>query len=261
MYLLIDYREQDFVKRLSEFIYIENDKILTFDFQNTEIKFKVTSLPIGDFCLIENLDDISTVLLMIERKSMKDLSSSITDGRFREQKARLSESIQDSNKICYLIEGSKQLLERDNFMLSNTIINGSLLNLSFRHKYHVIQSENKQDTFNMVMLLYKKFKNQEFEQNMNAVDSVKLLKRSDKLVANKLVHQLCLIPGVSQRVANVIIAYPFININDLINKYNTLEKDSDKELLLSEIIVSETNGKTRRIGKALSKKIYEYLCC
>jgi len=49
MYLLIDYREQDFIKRLSEFIYVENDKILTFDFQNTEIKFKVASLPVGDF--------------------------------------------------------------------------------------------------------------------------------------------------------------------------------------------------------------------
>ena len=65
MYLLIDYREQDFIKRLSEFIYVENDKILTFDFQNTEIKFKVTSLPIGDFCFIENLDDLGTLLLMI----------------------------------------------------------------------------------------------------------------------------------------------------------------------------------------------------
>ena len=43
--------------------------------------------------------------------------------------------------------------------------------------------------------------------------------------------------------------------------YNTLENISDKESLLSDLIVSENNGKIRRIGKALSKKIYEYLCC
>lgn len=261
MYLLIDYREQDFIKRLSELVYVENDLVLKLDFQNIEILFKVTSLPVGDFAVIENLEDWSTLNLMIERKSMKDLSSSITDGRFREQKTRLLESIQDTNKICYLIEGNKGIVERDNFMLSNTIINGSLLNLSFRHKYHVIQTENKQDSFNMIMLLYKKFKNKEFEQQSGGGDSVKLLKRSDKLIANKLINQLCLIPGVSQRVATIIIGYPFNTIKSLIDKYNTLENVSDKESLLSDLIVSENNGKIRRIGKALSKKIYEYLCC
>jgi ERCC4-type nuclease len=269
MYLLIDYREQDFIKRVSE-LYIKSqdlnketnteiltDDVISINILNTCVYCKITSLPIGDFIIQENVDDTNTIKMIIERKNIKDLCSSITDGRFREQKQRLLDSINDPDKICYLIEGNKQV---SNLSLSDTIINGSILNLLFKHKYHLIQSENKLDTFNIIVLLYKKYKNGDFKESQNKVSSIKLLKRSDKITENKMIHQLCLIPGVSQKIAQTITNYPLTSIKCLIDLYNTLEDQTKKEMLLSELIIDETNKKPRKIGKALSKKIYEYFC-
>jgi crossover junction endonuclease MUS81 len=257
MFLLIDYREQDFIRRLGELVYIENEKVINVSIQNIDIQFKVTSLPIADFIILENIDDHNSIRLAIERKSIKDLCASITDGRFREQKQRLAESINDTKKICYLIEGAKNISDRE-LSLSQTIINGSLLNLVFKHDYHLVQTENKQDTFNIVVLLYKKFKNKDFDNTESVKpNSVKLLKRSDKIMDNKLVHQFCLIPGVSQKVADSIINYPITSIRHLIDTYNNYT--GEKELMLAELNISG-GAKSRKLGKALSKKIYEYFC-
>jgi crossover junction endonuclease MUS81 len=272
MYLLIDYREHDFIKRLSEACQptddvcliddepsdkpIENDTVIKRRVHNIDITFKITSLPVGDFIIVSNIDDMNSICIAIERKSIKDLCSSITDGRFREQKLRLMESIKDSNKICYLIEGAKHIPNHD-YSLSHTIINGSLLNLIFKHHYHLIQTENKQDTFNMILLLYKKLQNQDFDSTERQDSPVKLLKRSDKIIDNKLVHQLCLIPGVSQRVADVIIKYPINSVKHLIETYNALNSDEERLSLFADL---KTGTNNRRIGPALSKKIYEYFC-
>jgi crossover junction endonuclease MUS81 len=276
MYLLIDYREHDFIKRLSEACQptddvcliddqsidqtknIENDIIIKCKVHNVDVSFKITSLPVADFIIVSDVNDMNSIRIAIERKSIKDLCSSITDGRFREQKTRLIESIKDPEKICYLIEGAKHIPNHD-YSLSHTIINGSLLNLIFKHHYHLIQTENKQDTFNMVLLLYKKLQNKDFESVERQDSCVKLLKRSDKITDNKLLHQLCLIPGVSQRTAEVIINYPINSVKHLVDTYNSLLTDKEKECFFANIPITSGN-KSRKLGPALSKKIYEYFC-
>ena len=252
---------------------------------NVEIKFKITNLLIGDFVILDDIDNLYTIRLAIERKSIRDLCASITDGRFREQKQRLLDSINDASKICYLIEG-KLSNSSDKLTLSHTIINGSLLNLIFKHKYKLIQTENKLDTFNNIILLYKKFKNNDFETD-GVQNKVKLIKRSDKIKDNKLLNQLLLIPGVSSKIAQVIITYitvPIVvpvvkpvvvpvvepvvepetslhfSIKSLIDIYISLNEETKCENYFTDVIVPGNGSKARKIGKALSKKIYEYFC-
>lgn len=265
MYLLIDYREYDFIKKLSEFAFIENDIVKTIKINNIELIFKVCSLPIGDFIIKESLDNNSdsSIQVIIERKSINDLCSSITDGRFREQKLRLLESINDSKKITYIIEGNKTNLKQ---RLSQNVINGSILNLIYKHNYNVISTENKLDTFNNIILLYKKLKGKEFGECTQNQNIVKLIKKSDSMQSNKLINTLTLIPGISLNISNIIISDLSKNenfnltIKSIIDKYNDLENEVDKELLFCEIIISNKNGKIRKIGKCLSKKIYEFFC-
>jgi len=114
----------------------------------------------------------------------------------------------------------------------------------------------------MILLLYKKYKNGDFLNTDSNTNSVKLLKRSEKISNNKLLHQLCLIPGVSQKVAESVILYPINSIKHLIDVYNNIPNESDRELLFSDVIIQSTQStskKPRKIGKALSKKIYEYV--
>lgn len=261
MYLLIDYREQDFINKLSEFCIIENEIVKAIKINGEEISIKITNLPIADFIITEDIHDNTTIKLAIERKSINDLYSSIIDGRFREQKSRLSDSLGDSNKICYLIEGSSSKLITTKKI---NMIRGSIVNLIFKHQYRVITTQNKLDTFDHILLLYKKYKNGEFQitNQPSENQTVKLIRKCENLENSKLLNQLCLIPGISPPIANAIILWlqdkGKVCIKTIIDLYN--KNDCDSELLFTEIIISSNEKRVRKVGKALSKKIYQYFC-
>ena len=263
MYLLVDYRESAFINKLSEYSYIENDVLKAVEINNIEISYKITSLPVGDFIIQSDLSNIDTIEMIIERKSIKDLCASITDGRFREQKRRLFDSVKDSSRITYIIEGIRKIqvlegVEKQN-ILSQNIISGSILNLIYKHNYRVVQTENKLDTFNNILLLYKKFKNGDFKQDINN-QTVELVTKSKKISENKLINQLCLISGVSSKTANVVInEMKFTSIQDIITSYLSKSSEKEKEEMLCNIII-DNSKKIRKVGNALSKKIYYYFC-
>lgn len=283
MYLLIDYREQDFINKLSEFCIIENEIVKAIKINDEEISIKITNLPIADFIITKDIHDNTTIKLAVERKSINDLYSSILDGRFREQKSRLLDSLGDSNKICYLIEGSSSKLITTKKI---NIIRGSIVNLIFKHQYRVITTQNKLDTFDHILLLYKKHKNGEFQNTNQPSEStldtlqqmsnpsvrqgtVKLIRKCENLENSKLLNQLCLIPGISPPVANTIILWlqnkgkddaNVVSIKTIIDLYNKNHCDLDSELLFAEIIISSNGKRVRKVGKALSKKIYQYFC-
>ena len=263
MYLLVDYRESAFINKLSEYSYIENDVLKAVEINNIEISYKITSLPVGDFIIQSDLSNIDTVEMIIERKSIKDLCASITDGRFREQKRRLFDSVKDSSRITYIIEGIRKIqvlegVEKQN-ILSQNIISGSILNLIYKHNYRVVQTENKLDTFNNILLLYKKFKNGDFKQDINT-QTVELVTKSKKISENKLINQLCLISGVSSKTADVVInEMKFTSIQDIITSYLSKSSEKEKEEMLCNIII-DNSKKIRKVGNALSKKINYYFC-
>lgn len=267
MYLLVDYRERDFIDKLSEHTLIENEMVKTFTMNNCEIYFKITNLKVGDFIITNNIED-SGIQNIIERKSVQDLCSSITDGRFREQKQRLLDSVGEPSKISYIIEGSLN----KNMRLSKTVLQGAVLNLIYKHQYKVIQTQDKLETFDIIISLYKKWKMNEF-----IIDTRQstLIKRSDKLNDNKFINQLCMVNGVSAKIAEAIQnselfdknananantnANAKINIKTLIDLYNSMDV-SKAETLFESILIQNTNGKSRKIGGAVSKKIYNYFC-
>lgn len=237
MILQIDYREQFFIKLLQVYLQekIENNVLYNIKINNNDIQFIILNLEVGDYIII----DENIIHLIIERKSVNDLIASIKDNRFREQKKRLLESIKDSSKILYLIENKKSKMFN---------IDGAIQNLLFKHKFKVLQTENEQDTFDNILLLYKKFNNNEFEiQNENTI--VQLIKKKTKINENIFAYQLNTINGVSIKIATEL-SNKYCNMNNLIIKYNELENEKDKELMLYN---------SCKIGKALSTKIYKSL--
>ena len=57
------------------------------------------------------------------------------------------------------------------------------------------------------------------------------------------------------KIANTILN-EYKSVNNLIKKYNAIEKIEDKEVLLKDIKIVDSE---RKIGKSVSKKIYEYV--
>ena len=163
---------------------------------DSAINYTTKNLLIGDFIIKTNEE----ITYIIERKSILDLSASIIDGRFREQKQRLIESINNPSKIIYIIEGSKKNVKN----LPKNTIDSAILNLVFKHGFNVIQTENIQDTYeNISLLLIKCSEINHTSENKNN-NVLIALKRSSKIMQNIMVYMLSSIPGVSILIAEKI---------------------------------------------------------
>jgi ERCC4-type nuclease len=94
MIIKVDIREQEMFKLIKYYLEISPSyKNITIVSEN---------LPLGDVIIC---DENNVERLIIERKSIRDLSSSIKDGRYEEQSYRLNGSPFSNHNIIYLIEG------------------------------------------------------------------------------------------------------------------------------------------------------------
>ena len=93
MIIKVDVREAALLEKI-------NNLVSTIGiFENIVIKSE--TLPIGDIIICDNNDE----KLVIERKSINDLLSSIKDGRYEEQSYRLNGLDHHNHNIIYLVEG------------------------------------------------------------------------------------------------------------------------------------------------------------
>lgn len=94
MIIKVDIREQEMFKLIKYYLEISPSyKNITIVSEN---------LPLGDVIIC---DENKVERLIIERKSIRDFSSSIKDGRYEEQSYRLNGSPFSNHNIIYLIEG------------------------------------------------------------------------------------------------------------------------------------------------------------
>ena len=94
MFITVDSREKDLQAKMSYYI----SSIPAF----RNLKVITESLPIGDVIISGNNNED---ILIIERKSIVDLLSSIKDGRYEEQSYRLNGTPLHNHNIMYVIEG------------------------------------------------------------------------------------------------------------------------------------------------------------
>lgn len=268
--LLIDYREKSIIDYFSK---NKNDNI------------EVKNLDIGDF--IFKINDYETII--IERKTMCDLASSITDKRLKEQKYRILNSNFKLSNIIYIIEG--KYVDVKYGSVNKKGLCGSIINSLFRDNIKVYRSESTSDTIYFLERMMEKLKkndknfttniinstnstnielktnengekNEEtVSNNVNSIDYLDgVLKAKKKNMTCEYYNQIILIniPGISTNLANHITKiYP--KIIDLIKKYQSLEDLNEKKFLLANIEISIGNNKKRKLGKVLSNRIYEYL--
>ena len=94
MFIKVDSREKDLQAKMSFYI----SSIPAF----RNLKVITESLPIGDVIISGNNNED---ILIIERKTIIDLLSSIKDGRYEEQSYRLNGAPLHNHNIMYVIEG------------------------------------------------------------------------------------------------------------------------------------------------------------
>jgi len=123
---------------------IRENKLIDL-FQKNNIEFVKKQLEIGDIILEKN-DEIN---LLIERKTIQDLISSIKDGRYKEQKTRILSKINIDN-VLYLIEGRV-----DNLKFDEKVVFGSITNMIFRDNIKLINTGNIKQSYDLILNLKK----------------------------------------------------------------------------------------------------------
>lgn len=248
----------------------------TFEIPN--FKLYVKPLKIGDILILnssENLD-IETcsdeemyklVLTIFERKTCQDLLSSINDGRYREQKARLIANF-NLNQICYLIENDISPSLNKYRKNGRQIVIGALVNKCFRDNIKIIKTSNIIETCDFLLNICKKVSsNPEFfqcEENKSHentyTSSVKISKRDNITPSSFATISLAIIPGVSDKMANNIIE-KYGSLNSLIKEINKVSDDNLLSIIkeIGNIQIDITGGKKRRIGDKVSERIVKML--
>lgn len=224
-------------------IYVDNrerDLIKLFNENNNDIILK--NLEIGD--IVYKKDE--EVIYIVERKTFNDLGASINDGRYKEQKIRL---LSNSNgNLFYIIEGNMS----ECTTLNQKALLGSIVNMTFRDNIKLIFSSDINQTYKILVQIRDKFNNGKFNkiitENNNYTSSIKLNKKENMTKLNCNIIQLATIPGISKNISTIIL-----------ENYNTISNLIDEYKKNDEYMLKDLNIGKKKLGKVLSKKIYDIL--
>ena len=116
------------------------------------IPYEIKNLQLGDIVISSNTYPEKSII--IERKCVLDMLSSIKDGRYKEQKIRLQAEKHQSNGntlICYLIEGNVNDVR---FPTEKKVFHGSLVSSIFRDEIPLIRTLNLNETLDIIVRIY-----------------------------------------------------------------------------------------------------------
>ena len=145
IYLIVDLREKGAGN--------ENFKVEILNKCSYQIPIEEKNLSLGDFTWIykDQLDGEEYMIdFIIERKTLNDLSSSILDGRYNEQKYRLKNS--QYKNTYYLFEGT-ELNTHNNSNISKDSINTAINNTLNIHNIKFFRTLSTKDTVNKLIEL------------------------------------------------------------------------------------------------------------
>lgn len=278
MIIKIDTRESALLQQI-------NNQVTSIPvFKN--IKIISETLPIGDIIINDETED----KIIIERKSVADLLSSIKDGRYEEQSYRLNGLNHHNHNIVYLIEGDVNRVNRfktDNHVEKLTLYS-AMFSLNYYKGFSVFRSFSMDETANIVCNMAYKIgkdltKKPFFENKCQIVeipcqktdsDDVDTIKNDDtteiqvtekdyvgvvkKVKKDNITPEnigeimLCQIPGISS-VTALAVMEKYKTIPNLIKELE-LNNDSMKDLSYTN-----SKGQVRKINKTCIVNIVKFL--
>ena len=200
------------------------------------IEFEVSQLDVGDFVIGDTESSI-----IIERKTMDDLSASIIDGRYSEQKQRLKSCTGPNCHVLYIVERFTKTSNRG--VPHATLIN-AMLSCMLKTGFYVMRTRDADETACVLCSIASRYAN----TGSSSAPIVPHVRRRD--FEDPYINMLSCIPGISASIAmNIKAVYPTMNV--LIREFQAAE-ESDAPRVLCGI---------QRIGPKLSRAVYTHLCC
>lgn len=274
MIVKIDTRERELIKKCEDLL------VAVPAFK--DLKIVVEPLPLGD--IIINNGKIDNII--VERKSLSDLASSIKDGRYEEQSYRLSGLPHHNHNIVYLIEGDLAKFNSFKERIDKQTLYSAMFSINYYKGFSLMRSTSMDETaFIVCNMAYKIGKDpnkapyfsqkaihseSELLEPSTSVPSdiepsvssnslskdycsvIKKVKKDNITEENIGEIMLCQIPGISSVTALTIMEkYKYLP-----NLVKCLQEDPD---CLNGISTTDANGKSRKISKTTIATIVKYL--
>ena len=263
MIIQIDNREKELITQ------IDIIKSIIPAFAN--IKVEIVLLPIGDILIVDSENNETKII--IERKSICDLSASIKDGRYEEQSYRLDGCDHPNHNIIYLIEGDVNKTARGT--QAKQMVYSAIFSLNYYKGFSVIRTFNMEETAIFICntaskLIKERNGKKAYYTNTNTninvqipslaeertdkdyVNVVKKVKKDNITRDNISEIMLCQLPGISAVTALAIIE----KYKSLSNLLAELSKD---DTCLKDISYTNTKGQSRKINQKSAEIIKQFL--
>lgn len=250
MKIILDVRERGIIEL------IERDATFPFSVEKQQ-------LDIGDILI---KDDDDNLKLIIERKTISDLASSIKDGRYSEQSMRLSSHPHHNHHIIYMIEGNPYQHREKNIILSALFsisyfkgftvwFSSSIANTVFwiqRFAEKISKEHGKKDGHYMLLSQPGNDDPTGNTQQIEYMNCIKMSKKENVTPDNINCLMLSQIPSVSITTASIIM-------NECTTIYNLQNKLIEDPHYLDNLKYTTSTGKERKISSLAIKNILHYL--
>lgn len=271
MIIKIDYRESDL-----------HMLCVTMNKYTTPIKIVSENIPLGDIIIC---NDDGTERIMIERKSLSDLASSICDGRYKEQSFRLNQCSIHNHNIYYMIEGQLKSYKSYSRIDKRALLS-SMVSIAYFKGFSIHKTNDMQESAEWILQFADKlgrelgeksfYSNVDVDENKVLCEKVlcehdiaehtevnvsnndsyslnmKRVKKNNITPENIGEIMLSQIPNVSVPTA-ISIMKQYKTISSLITSLQNDEHCLDN--------IKNDSGKERKINKTAISSIRKYLLC
>jgi ERCC4-type nuclease len=235
MELQVDYRERS-----------------VFESELADLSPTYVNLPAGDFAFIQN----GITRIVFERKTLADLSASIVDGRYREQKTRCLAAVGGDPKcVGYIIEGRMDYAAGNaDAVVRMGAMKTATFSMQHRDGFMLFVTDGVHETAALVRhLLAVAPAYIGVMTPTNYVETIKVNKASNCTVRNCMLTQLCVVPRVSASAADAIAQhFDVACIGDLVSALRDLGRSAAVKSIAD---VKGASG--RRLGPALAQCLWD----
>ena len=169
---------------------------------------KIEPLHLGDIMISDKI--------IIERKQWSDLASSIIDGRYKEQSARLLQAKEEGYIIYYFLEGNLDLYKP--YGITKDTLRSCVFSLTYEKGFFVVMSKSPRESVEYILKFQQKYQKSTSTTITNTIVSKK--KNSQITKENISELMLCQIPGISTTTSRILLTQ-MNTLQDIIMKLET----------------------------------------
>jgi ERCC4-type nuclease len=248
MQIKVDIRENTLIKLLKA---LNNDYGFNFE-------IIVERMDLGDISIWNNGEE----LLLLERKSLNDLASSITDGRYAEQSYRLNGYSLHNHNIIYLVEGNVSHYSGKWSRVKPGTLYTTMFSIQYFKGFSLVRTFDITETAEYILRITDKlsrtadklgFYHDLFQpKKKNYAQVVHSEKKKNITPENIGGIILSQIPGISKTTSGVIIE----KYGSLFQLLKALEADKH---CLDKLMYTTKKGQERRVSKTSIANVIQYL--